>query len=213
MDRSIILIGGGGHCKSLIDVIEEEGSYKIVGILDDAIDLLGTKICGYPILGGDELIKELSLKGYSFLISVGQINEGKIRERIFNYCLDLGCNLPNIISPHAYVSKNVKMGKGNVVFHGSIINSETVIGNNNIFNNKSLIEHEVQIGNHNHVSTNSAVNGQVVIGDNNFLGSGSIVINNLVLGNHLILGAGSVLVDSILDSGTYVGIPAKKIEE
>ena len=213
MEGSLILIGGGGHCKSLIDLVEAEGRYKIAGILDGAENLKGAKVFGYPVLGGDELIQELNQKGYSFLISVGQIDEGKIRQKLFNYCQELGCKMPNIVSPKAYVSNRVEMGIGHTIFHGCIINAETVLGNNNIINNQVLIEHEVQIGNHNHISTNSTVNGKVVIGNNNFLGSGSIVVNNIVLGSELILGAGSVVAKSQLEQGTYVGVPAKKINK
>ena len=59
--KEIILIGGGGHCKSVIDVIEQESKYKIAGIIDKK-ELIGKDVLGYKIIGSDDDLADLKDK-------------------------------------------------------------------------------------------------------------------------------------------------------
>ena len=185
----LILIGGGGHCRSCIDVIELEGTYSIEGILDPK-ETSGQKLDGYTVLGNDDLIEELVKKDYHFLITVGQIRSAGMRVKIFGRLMQHNANFAIVISPKAHVSPNAKVGKGTIVLHGAIINAGAVVGQNCIINSLSLIEHDANVGNHTHISTGALINGGCFIGNNTFIGSGSVIANNVNVIDHIVIGNG-----------------------
>lgn len=206
--EDIILIGGGGHCKSCIEIIESTGDFNITGILDMK-ENVGKTVCGYPIINTDDAIEEYQ-SDHQFLITVGHINSAKIRKTIYNKVKSVNGKLATIISPRAYVSKRSKIGEGTIIMNDVIINAHCKIGVNNIINNKALLEHDVEIADHNHISTNATINGTVLIGCNNMIGSSSTLINNISIANEIIIGAGATVVKNINKEGTYMGIPAKR---
>ena len=172
MKKEILLVGGGGHCRSVIDVIEQEGRYTIAGIIDKP-ELVGQDILGYKIIGSDNDLKQL-FKIYKYaLVTVGQIKSSAIRLKLFNLLESIGFTLPTIISPLAYLSKYSIIDRGTVVMHHALINAGATVGANCIINSKSLIEHDATIGNHCHISTATVINGGVVVKSNSFIGSNS----------------------------------------
>lgn len=206
--KEIILVGGGGHCKSCIDVIEQEGVYKIAGIVD-VKEKVGEKILGYSIIATDDEIEQLGHKYDYFLITLGQIKSADLREKLFDRIRKLGKNTPAIISPRAYVSNHAIAGDGTIIMHDVVVNSDVNVGENCILNTKSLIEHEVMIGNHCHISTAAVINGNVTIGNSSTIGSSSTVIQNIRIGDKVIIGAGSIVIKDALNPGIYIGAPAK----
>jgi len=172
MKPKILLIGGGGHCKSVIDVIEQENKFIIAGIIDKK-ELIGTKILNYKIIGCDDDL-EILFQQYKYaIITVGHIKSNSIRVKLFNLVKSIGYNTPTIISPLAYVSKYAKIDKATVVHHQALINSDAYIGKNCIINSKALIEHDVRIEDNTHISTSTIINGGVVVKADSFIGSNS----------------------------------------
>lgn len=171
--EEIILIGGGGHCNSCIDVIETENKYRIEGIIDVA-EKLGQKLLGYPIIGTDDDLENLANKYPNFLITIGHLNNPETRIKLFDTLRKLSVTLPVIISPHAYVSKHSTIGAGTIVMHNSLINANVTIGSNCIINSNSLVEHDAIIDDHCHISTAAVINGGVKVGTGTFYGSGAI---------------------------------------
>lgn len=169
MKNSLILIGGGGHCKSCIDVIEQEGSYAIAGILDKA-ELVGTQIFDYSIIGTDEEIARLAINHY-FLITVGQIKSPATRVAIYAKLKEAGAKIAAIISPRAYISRHARLGEGSIVMHGAIVNASATIGNNCIINSHALVEHDAIIHDHCHIATGAIINGGVEVKEQTFIGS------------------------------------------
>ena len=208
--KKLVLIGGGGHCKSCIDVIEHSQEYYVFGILDH-IELMGTSVLNYKVIGSDEDIKKLKEEECAFLITVGQIKSSEIRKKIFQQLIDANAIIATIISPLATVSKYAKIGKGTIVMHHANINAEACIGNNCIVNTGCIIEHESTIGDHTHISTAAVVNGNCIIGSGVFIGSNATVANNISIKKDVILGSGSVIMRNINESGTYVGNPLVKL--
>ena len=182
--KKIILVGGGGHCKSCIDVIENENKYKIIGIIDKKKNFL----LNYKVFTESYLKKKIIKNNYS-LVTVGHIKNYKIRVELFNKLKNLGFKIPSIISPSAYISKHAVIGQGTIVMHGAIVNAGAVIGNNCIINTNSLIEHDVSIGDHTHISTEATINGGAIIGDKVFIGSRSVIKDNISIGDCSIVGA------------------------
>lgn len=201
--KPIILIGGGGHCLSCIDVIEQEGNYQIAGIVD-VPEKVGQTILGYPIIGNDDDLPELVKKYENALITVGQIKSAKVRIQLYNQLKELGANLPVIISTMAYVSKHATIQEGTIVMHHALINAGAHIGVNNIINTKALVEHEAQIRDHCHLSTASKTNGQVIIGNECFIGSGVTLANNIEITDQVIIPAGTTVFKNITKPGIYI---------
>jgi len=208
--KEIILIGGGGHCKSCISVIESTNEYRIAGIIDTP-DKVGQKVLGYPVIGHDEQLPELKEKYDYALITVGQITSAKLRMKLFQKAKNAGFDLPVIVASTAFVSKHTQIGEGTIIMHQAIINADTTIGVNNIINTKALIEHDCQIGNHNHISTASVLNGNVNVGDECFIGSNSTFVNGIGIKNNIFIGINSIVNKNLEDKGVYVGSPVKKI--
>ena len=190
--KEIILIGGGGHCKSVIDVIEQESQFAIVGIVDKP-KFLGTNILGYPVIGSDSDLESLAKKYTYAFVTVGQIQSPVIRIRLFDIAKKVGFSLPRIISSRAYVSNHTIIGDGTVVMHDALINAGASIGDNCIINSKALIEHDSKISNHCHISTNAIINGGVTIEDGCFIGSGAVTNNSITIKKNSFVKAGSVV--------------------
>jgi len=176
LKEKIVLIGGGGHCNSVIDVIEAEDRFEIVGILDDNINLQGKEILGYPILGTLESLDEVFQRCQNAMITIGFITPKslEIRKRIFNRIKEIGYQLPVIKSPLAYISKSAEIGEGTVIMHQVLINSNVRVGKNCIINSKALIEHDSIVGDNSHISTGAILNGGTTVKDDTFFGSGAV---------------------------------------
>lgn len=190
--NKIILIGGGGHCKSVIDVIEQQAHFEIAGIVDKH-EFLGSKILGYQVIGSDFDLDSLAKKYQYALITVGQIKSPLLRIKLFDLANKAGFILPTIISPNAYVSKYSKIGNGSVIMHHAIVNANTTIGDNCIINSKVLIEHDCFIANHCHISTNAIINGGVKIGSNCFIGSNVTTKDNITIKEKSFIKAGALV--------------------
>lgn len=187
MKPGIILVGGGGHCRSCIDVIEAQGEYGIEGI----IDLPGKRsgeLLGYEIIGTDDDIQALCQDHEFFLVTIGQINTPDNRIRLYRIIKKAGGILPAIISPLAHVSKHAEIGEGTVIMHGSIVNAGAQIGENCIINTKALIEHDAIIGDHCHISTGAVINGGTIVGKGTFFGSCSVSREYIKIGRNSVIG-------------------------
>jgi sugar O-acyltransferase (sialic acid O-acetyltransferase NeuD family) len=207
--ESIVLIGGGGHCISCIDVIRSENKFEIVGVLDTP-DKVGSVIDGIKVIGTDDDIPKLAEKYRNFLITIGQIKSSEKRVNIYYLVKKSNGNLPVVVSPYAYVSQSAILGEGTIVMHKSLINAKAVIGKNCIINTGALIEHEAVVGDFCHISTQAVINGQAVIGSNSFAGSNSVIANNISLPAGVILAAGACILRSSDKAGVYFGNPARK---
>ena len=200
--KNIILIGGGGHCKSVIDVIVSDENWSILGILD-----IKSKIVtpGYPVLGNDDLSPALITDANAFLVTVGHIKTPAPRVAAFERLVALGATVPIVISPYSLVSTASTVGLGTVVMHNAVINSGARIGKNSIINTKSLIEHDSMVGSHTHISTGAIVNGGSEVGDHCFVGSGAIIAEGVKIGNRSIIGAGSLVLSDIEEGAKVFG--------
>jgi sugar O-acyltransferase (sialic acid O-acetyltransferase NeuD family) len=193
--RSILLLGAGGHARACVDVIEQEGRFAIGGLLG-LPEEVGLRVLGYPVVGTDEDVANLGAKYDCAFVTIGQIKTPSVRMRLFASLEALGVELPTVISPRAYVSPYARVGIGTIIMHGAIVNAGALIGRNCILNSHSLVEHDVVLGDHCHVSTAAAINSGVRVGNGSFIGSGSTVRQGLVIGERCLVGMGqSVLAD------------------
>jgi sugar O-acyltransferase (sialic acid O-acetyltransferase NeuD family) len=206
--KSIILLGGGGHCRSAIDVIEAQGTFHIAGITDQP-DKVGETISGYEILATDDELSGLVSKFENCLITVGQLKSAALKMKLFNLAKEAGAQLPVIISPSATVSARAKIGEGTIVFHKSVVNSGARIGKNSIINTGAIIEHDAVVGDHCHIGPGAILNGHCSIGDRCMIGSGAVVIQGVTIGGDIVVGANSTVTKDLAEPGIYVGSPAR----
>ena len=203
--KNLILVGGGGHCKSVIDVAESAG-YNILGILDMSEDV-GKKVLDYKVIGTDDDIPQYVDKA-EFVITVGFIKNPATRIKLYNKVKEAGGKLATVISSTAHVSKYSTIGEGTVVMHQTFVNAGAHIGANCIINTFCNIEHDAQIGDQCHISTGTMVNGDCKVGDRCFIGSQSVLSNGIAIGDDIIVGAASFIRKSISAKGIYSGNPA-----
>jgi len=170
MKENILLIGGGGHCKSVIDIIELENKYTIAGIIDKK-ELIGNHVLGYNIIGTDDDVAHLREKFSHAIVTVGHIKSNTARIKLFNLLKKLDFYMPLIVSPLAYVSKHAQVDEGTIVMHHAFINADAKVGKNCIINSKALIEHDALIEDNCHISTGAIINGGVIVKKNTFIGS------------------------------------------
>lgn len=187
----IVLIGGGGHCQSVIDVIECQNKYSIKGILE--ANKTTEEVLGYTVLGTDDLIADLVEENVYFIITVGQIKSYSIREKISKIITDANGELATVISPRAYVSKHSKVEAGTVIMHDVVVNVGATIGKNCIINTKSNIEHDAIIEDYCHISTCGVVNGNSIIKRGTFIGSNATISNGITVNENSIISAGEFI--------------------
>ncbi len=199
---SILLLGGGGHCRACIDVIEALSEIEIRGIVQPHRDGQAG-LLGYPILGGDDDLPILLQGVDSALVTVGQIKQPDTRIQLFERLNALAANLPIIVSPFAYCSRHAELGEGTILMHGAVVNVKARVGANCIINTLALVEHDADIGAHCHISTGARVNGGVRIGAGSFVGSGAVLREGISLGSRVVIGAGQVVLQDVPD-GTVV---------
>lgn len=180
MKEKILLIGGGGHCKAVIDVIELEDKYIIGGIIDKK-ELIGKTVLGYEIIGCDDDLEELFNHYKYAIVTVGQIKSNSTRVKLFNLLKNIGYCLPVIKSPLAYVSKHSTIDEGTIIMHHALINANVNIGKNSIINSKALVEHDCIIEDNCHISTASVLNGGVKVKEGTFFGSNATCKDGLEL--------------------------------
>ena len=191
-NKKIIIIGAGGHSKSLINLIISTNKFKIIGLIDNQVG--NKKVLNYPILGSDKDLIKYYKKGVRYCaIGIGQIKSPYIRIKLFNILKKNGFKIPTIISKTSNYFKDSEIGEGTQIFHNTFINSNVKIGNNCIINSGSIIEHDVEISNNCHISTGAIINGGVKIGTDTFIGSGSIIKNDIQIGKGCTIGMGMII--------------------
>lgn len=201
MLKSVMLIGGGGHAKVIIDCIRSTGG-EVAGILDDGIEV-GTKILGVPVLG--PVSDYINYPEHEYIVAIGN---NSIRYRIAE---QLDVKWATAVHPSAIVSPCAKLGEGTVVMPRAVINAGAVVGRHCIINTGAIVEHDNQLADYVHISPAAALGGTVTVGEKTHIGIGASVRNNLQLCGGCLIGAGAVVVKDITEPGTYVGVPAGRI--
>lgn len=209
--KDLLLIGGGGHCRSIIDSLNQNKEFLIKGIID-LEERIGEAVAGYPVIGHDGQLKKFYSKGYQHaVISLGSIGNAQVRERIYKEIKEIGFILPIIVDKTAIVSPDVKISEGTFIGKGCILNTGVEIGKCSIINTGAIIDHDSSIGDFVHIAPGSVLSGSVVIKDNVHLGTNCTVIQNITINENTLIGAGSVVVKSIDKDLKAYGNPCKEV--
>lgn len=208
--KKIVLVGAGGHCKVIIDIIKSMDKYEIIGITD--IKVSG-KLLDIPIIGNDTILQGVYDSGVDYaFIGIGALYDINMRNIIYSRLESIGFKLPVLIHKNSIVSPYAHVGDGTCVMAGAVVNASACIGENCIINTGSVIEHDCIVGDNTHISPNASVAGATKIGYNTHIGIGSSIIQGISIGNNVTVGAGAVVIDDIPDNVVSVGIPSRIIK-
>ncbi|MCC5803208.1 acetyltransferase [Rossellomorea vietnamensis] len=205
MKNKLLIIGASGHGKVVADIALKMKRWQSVVFLDDDENIKTTM--GIEVIGKSIEAFEL-INDYDILVGIGN---NAIRKKIQENLETKGATLPVLIHPTAIVGEEVCIAPGTVVMAGAVINCCTNIGKGCIINTAATIDHDNIIGDYVHVSPGSHLAGSVKVGQQTWLGIGSIVSNNLNITNNCIVGAGAVVNIDLTESGTYVGVPVRRV--
>ena len=206
--KKIVLVGGGGLARILLDQIRSFTEYEIVGILDSQLEA-GQIIQGVSILGNDDLLSKLYADDIkNACVAVGTIKADNKRRMLCEKVKRIGFAIPSIIHPQAVVSKSSEICEGVYMMAGVIIQTGSSIGENVIIYSGSIIEHDCIVGRHTHICPGVVVSGGCVIGENSYIGVGATIIQGIMIGRDVTVGAGSVVISDVPDGVTVKGVPA-----
>jgi len=203
LKNSIILIGGGGHGRVVIDAIKSAKSFNIYGILDPSLRR-NSIISGVKVIGPDGMLPILFKNGIkNAFISVGSIGDHEPRKKIYGNLKKIGFRLPSVVHPKAVVAGDVRLGEGAFVAAGAILNPGVKIGRNAIINTRSSVDHDCGIGDFVHVAPGAVLSGGVKIKEGAHIGTGASVIQNIKIGKNAMIGAGQTVRVNISDGARY----------
>ena len=207
--KKLLLIGGGGHCKSVLDSAISTGFFDEIGI----VDYIGSSCLGISVIGTDEDIPKLIKEGWNCaVVTVGSVGNTGLRRRLFHMIQQLHLTLSTIIDPTAVIARETMIGKGCFIGKKAVVNAGSIIGSCAIINTGSIIEHDCRLGDFVHVSPGSALCGQVSVGSDTHIGAGSVIRQGVTIGKQTLIGAGSVVVKDIPDNVKAYGNPCRIVE-
>ncbi|MFJ7747162.1 acetyltransferase [Peribacillus sp. NPDC097295] len=210
--KDIVIYGSGGFGREVLELLKNINSFKkewnILGFLDDLSDTHGNLINGYPILGGENWLKEY-ISSISIVIAIGNPSKRKIVSKRLQMT---NVKFPNLIHPSVIMSDTVKLGTGNIICAGNIITTDIQIGDFTVINVSSTVGHDVIIQNYVTVLPGCNISGNVFIGECADVGTNCTIIPNVKVGSSSIIGAGATIIKDIPSNCTAVGSPARPIK-
>jgi sugar O-acyltransferase (sialic acid O-acetyltransferase NeuD family) len=211
--NNVLIVGASGHAKVIIDILEKEDKYQIIGLVDD-FRKIGDETLGYKAIGKIDDLPALITKNPNCKIFIA-IGDNWLRKEIRNKIVEI---IPDIdfattIHPSAQIGKNVRIGKGVAIMAGAIINSDTVIEDFTIINTKASIDHDCKMFQFSSLAPNVTTGGNVTIGEFSAISIGATIKHGVSIGNHTVIGAGALVLKNCEDNLLLYGIPAKVIRK
>jgi sugar O-acyltransferase (sialic acid O-acetyltransferase NeuD family) len=196
----IVIYGGGGHAKTIIDLIISADEYSVVGIIDDDVSRIGEKVLGIPILGGSTYLERIYGLGIRKAVNcVGGIVDTNIRLRITKQLLEKNFILPTLVHSSAIIEPSATILNGSQILAKSYIGSEAVVGEGCMINTSAVISHDCFIGKHSHVAPGSLLAGNVSVGERTLIGMGVTTTIGIKIGSGVRIGNGAILLADVPD--------------
>ena len=203
MKKKLLIVGAGGHGAVVADIAGRVGIYDEIAFVAENQPKEGF---AYPYLGKSACASEL-LDQYELFVAIGN---SQVRQKLMDQLGEKGASFATLIAPGAYVASDVLIGEGTVVMPGTVINTGTTIGRGVIINTSSSVDHDCTVEDFCHISVGSHLCGTVYVGTHSWVGAGAVIINNCNVCADCMIGAGAVVIHDLIDSGTYVGVPARR---
>lgn len=211
MNCNILLLGCGGHLRSVLDSLKNTGKYDKIGLVDKSI--AGTDRFGVDIVGTDDDLEELRKEYDNAFITVGSVGDISVREKLFGILKRIGYNIPDIIDVTAAVSGSASLGRGVFVGKNAIVNAGAVIGDCAIINSGAVIEHDCAVSELVHVSPGAVLCGDVKIGYGTHIGAGAVVRQGVTVGRNCIVGLSSAVLSDIENDSVAYGNPCRIVRK
>lgn len=208
--KDIVIFGAGGLGREVYDIImrinNQKIEYNVLGFIDEKTELKSMEINGKKVLGGDEIAIELS--GERPLYGALALSSWQLRKKIVNKMKD-HIIWENIIDPSACISHTALVGMGNIIQYNVFVSSKVKIGDFCILNVGSVIGHDTNVDDYVSIMPCCNVTGNVSLEKCTYLGGNVCVIPGINIAEKCVIGAGAVVVKDLVETGTYVGVPAK----
>lgn len=207
----LLIIGSSGHAKVIIDIVEKQGKYDIIGLID-SFRSIGEETLGHRVLGDENIIIKYASE-YNNLHLFIAIGDNAVRFKMFNQISALykPFNFATVIHPTAIIGKDVNIGVGVAIMAGSVINPASAIGNFSIINTACSIDHDCQIDHFTTISPGSVLGGSVKVGQFAAVSIGATIKHGITIGEDSIVGAGATVINHIGKNEIHVGVPARKL--
>jgi len=210
----VVGLGAGGHAKVVMDIIQLQNSYEVIGLLDPNEELWQSAVLGVPVLGSDDLLLEIHRRGiHHAFIGLGGTGDMQPRRRLYELARQHGFEIISAIHPRATVANSSMVGPGATIMAGAVINAGAKLGEDVIVNTGAIVEHDCQIGNHVHIATGARLASAVMVSDNSHIGLGASIRQCIQIGRNVIVGAGAVVIEDVSDNVVVVGVPARIMRE
>ena len=191
--EKILILGMGGHAKSMVGAIERENKYEIAGYVVNEHNSVMSE-SDYPVLGNDNDLQRLFLQGiHNVAIGIGYLGKSELRKTLYRNVKEIGYSLPVVCDPSAIIASGVTVGEGTFIGKGAILNADSKIGKMCIVNTGAIVEHDCQVEDFSHVSVGTVLCGEVSIGKEAFIGANATVIQGRKVAAGCIVGAGEVI--------------------
>ncbi len=209
LERSLIVIGAGGHAKVVIDALLSR-DMSLKGITDQDPSKHGTSILGVDVIGDDGVLDEQTAADIRLVLGVGSTEAGSARRKIFDNLKARGYEFANVVHPSAVIGRDVEIGEGAQIMAGAVIQTGCRIGKGVIVNTGARVDHDCILGDFVHIAPGAVLSGDVAVGDDSHIGCGATVLQGQRIGRSVTVGAGAVVASHIIDDVCVVGIPAKE---
>jgi sugar O-acyltransferase (sialic acid O-acetyltransferase NeuD family) len=196
----LLIFGGGGHAKSIMDMVKVIDKYTIAGILDDDKNLTGSEVLGIPVFGTRSLIPVLIERGVNQAANgVGGIVDITIRVKIFESLESAGFSFPFLAHPRATVEASAKVGDGVQVFANAYVGSEAFLHPRCMINTNAVVSHDCVIGMYTHIAPGALLAGQVHVGARTLVGMGVTTAIGVHIGDDVRIGNGAIILADVPD--------------
>jgi len=212
MDK-LVIIGSSGHAKVIVDVVEKQGRYSIVGVIDGG-RAIGEDLCGFPVLGNDDdLPRLLELFGQpAVLVAIGDnFLRWQVADRVRGLCPQ--ATFGTAIHPNAVIGRDVSVGAGTVIMAGVSVNPSSSIGGFCILNTGSSLDHDSSMADFSSLAPRVATGGNCHLGRCSAVGIGAVLTHGVRVGDHSVVGAGSTVLRSVDSLVVAYGTPAREIRK
>jgi sugar O-acyltransferase (sialic acid O-acetyltransferase NeuD family) len=207
--EKLIIIGASGHAKVIIDIVEKQSTYELIGLIENNPNL-EKKVLGYGILGDESILSETIYNDVYLFIAIGDNwVRHLVKERIST--LYPSVKFATLIHPSAQIAKGVKIGEGVCIMAGAIVNSDSTIDNFTIINTKASMDHDGYLGAFASLAPNATTGGNVSIADYTSVGISATIKHGVQIGKHGVIGGGALVLKNFEDNQVIYGVPAKAI--
>lgn len=208
MNLPLILLGGGGHAKVLVDCVNLL-ERKILGMA--APEPPPQPFLGLPYLGDDAAVLSRAAAGLELVNAVGSTGDTGPRRALFDHFAGRGYRFANLVHPSAVLSTAaVSAGHGLQILAGAVVNPYAILHDNVLINTRAVVEHDCRIGAHSHIACGAVLCGACEVGAGVHIGAGAVINQGCKIGDGAIIASGSVVVADVAPRNLVAGVPAIK---